>query len=212
MRLKRIGVTLLALGCASPGAQQPGQAAETQTTGRWTILQSPVSYHFWNDSAETVMYPPQAPAPPAFRVVGDSIRIIDASRTSARPFALRRDTLFIALSSGPQLPFARLASGSESGVLGTWRHRSPTSVTILTFRSDSVMVMEVGVAPWPRRSGDTLSLNIERGTMRLVFHHANGRLVARNLDDGRYRSVTLVKRPWGCFGIGQLDGKARECR
>lgn len=185
---------------------------ESRTTGRWTMLNTPISYHFWNDSAEIVMYPPQAPPPGSYQVIGDSVRVTDGKSVITYSFAIRSDTLFLGFpSAGPPQPMIRIAGDGANGIRGSWRSRSPTRVTVMTFRSDDALVMEIGVAPWLERRGDTVSMRFETRTIRTVFHHANGRLVARNLDDGRYQSQTLVRRPWGCFGIAALDKKAKEC-
>jgi hypothetical protein len=202
----------LAVGCAkqSSGPTSAGPV-QSRTTGRWTMPNTPISYHFWSDSAEIVMYPPQAPPPGSYQVVGDSVRVTDGKNTVMYAFAIRGDTLHFTPAGRASPPLSRIGGDPTLGIQGSWRARSATEVTVLTFRSDGALVMEVGVAPWPQRNGDTVSMRFETRVMRIAFHHANGRLVARGLDDGRMQSVTLVRRPWGCFGIPALDKKAKEC-
>jgi hypothetical protein len=204
---------LLAAACArqvpEPTSSNP---VESRLTGRWTLLKTPISYHFWGDSAEILMYPPQAPTPGFYRVKGDSVQITNGRNVTTHAFAIRGETLFFAVvAAGSSTRSIRIAGNAANGIQGSWRSRSPTSVTVLTFRSDSALIMEVGVPPWPQRSNDTLSVRFETRVVRTAFHHANGRLIARGLDDGQYRSQTFVRRPWGCFGIAELDKKAKEC-
>jgi hypothetical protein len=178
--------------------------------GRWTMLNTAVSYHFWNDSVEAIMYPPQAPAPPKYGVAGDSIVIIDGERASRYAFALRGDTLRLSWPAGAAPhPMTRVTGGQ--GLTGSWRSQARGLTTVLTFRSDSMFVMETGLQPGLRR-GDTLIINADGKEFRTLFYFANNRLNARSIGDRGRRTIALVRRPWGCFGLKQLDGKAAECR
>lgn len=177
------------------------------------MVNSPVGYHFWNDSVESVMYPPQAPAPSRYRVVSDTLVLVDGDRITRHRFVLRGDTLRLSWpTTAPAEPMTRIQGTGANGLIGSWRGRSGNTTTFLTFRSDSALVMEVGI-PWPARRGDTLVMMTERGqAVRTVFYFANGRLNARSLDDRQVRTMAFVRRPWGCFGIKALDRDAAECR
>lgn len=199
-------------GCAKPAINSAATAGD-RLTGRWVMVNTSVGYHFWNDSVESVMYPPQAPAPSRYRVVADTIVLAEGDRVSRHAFVLRGDTLQLSWPAGaPADPMIRIQGSSANGVIGSWRRRSTNPITVLTFRSDGAMVMEVGV-PWPVRRGDTLVVRAENGRdFRTVFYFANGRLNARNLDDRQVRTIAFVRRPWGCFGVKALDQGAAECR
>ena len=177
------------------------------------MLNTAVSYHFWNDSVESIMYPPQAPPPPKYRIVRDSILLIDGGRVSAHAFALRGDTLRMSWPTGTAAqPMTRINVGAAQGLTGSWRSRSRNLTTVLTFRSDSIFVMEIGVQPGLRR-GDTIIFDAGGGRQaRTLFYFANNRLNARSIGDRGLRTLAFVRRPWGCFGIKQLDGQAAECR
>src|SRR5215213_10232306 len=189
-------VLFLALACAKPATVT--SAGGDRLAGRWVMVNSPVGYRFWDDSVESIMYPPQAPAPSKYRVVADTIVLVDGDRVSRHSFVLRGDTLRLSWpAAAPADPMIRIQGTATDGLSGSWRGRSTNPITILTFRSDSAMVMEVGV-PWPARRGDTLVIKAENGRdFRTVFYFANGRLNARNLDDRRVRTVAFVRRPWG---------------
>jgi hypothetical protein len=177
------------------------------------MVNAAAGYHFWNDSVESVMYPLQAPPPSKYRIAGDTMLLVDGDRVSRHHFVLRGDTLRLSWpGAAPADPMIRIPGTAVNGLVGSWRGRSTNLITVLTFRSDSAMVMEVG-APWPTRRGDTLVVRTENGRdFRTVFYFANGRLNARNLDDRRVRTMAFVRRPWGCFGIKELDKGAAECR
>jgi hypothetical protein len=204
-------VVSLASGCARPVTVAP--SGGDRLTGRWVLLNTAVGYHFFKDSVEGVMYPPQAPPPGHFRVERDTLVLKDGTRESRHAFTLRGDTLRMGWPTlSPEYPMTRVQGIASNGLLGSWRMQTKAMITILTFRSDSAMVMEVGI-PWPDRRGDTLVFRGERGQVsRTIFYFANGRLNARNLDDRRVSSVALVRRPWGCFGLKELDQNAAECR
>jgi hypothetical protein len=199
-------------GCAKPAINSAAIAGD-RLAGRWVMVNTSVGYHFWNDSVESVMYPPQAPPPSKYRVVADTVVLVDGDRVFRHPFTLRGDTLRLSWpAAAPAVPMIRIAGSTTNGLVGSWRGRVTNTISVVTFRSDGAMVMEVGI-PWPARRGDTLVFRAENGRdSRTVFYFANGRLNARNLDDRRVRTVAFVRRPWGCFGVKALDQGAAECR
>ena len=213
MAHRLVVLSCMLLGCAKPAAEPGAAPAGSIPDGRWTVLRVPMSYHFWKDSLEVVMYPPQAPPPPAYQVRGDTIHIAGTPTGTSHAYAIRGDTLHFQWPAGTRLqPMVRIAGDPANGLRGSWRLHSARMLFIFTFRSDSAFVMEVGVPQWPRRSGDTVFFPTERTPARMIFHQANGRLYGRNPDVRRNRTTTFVRRPWGCFGVGELDKSASECR
>jgi hypothetical protein len=199
----------LAVACAKPPAVAPGG---DHLAGRWVMVNTAVGYHLSNGSVESIMYPPQAPAPSKYRVAADSIVLAHADRVARHGFVLRGDTLRLSWSATATDVLIRMPGSPANGLAGSWRGRAMNTTTILTFRSDSAMVMEVAV-PFPARRGDTLVFRAESGRdFRTVLYFANGRLNGRNLDDRQVRTVAFVRRPWGCFGVKALDQGAAECR
>ena len=210
LAIPRIGFgVLLGIACARSA---PAPAPVMPIEGRWVAENTPVVYQFWPDSVEVLMYPPQAPAPPTWRRDGDTVIVSDAARVRKHGFSFRSDSLVIDWLPGPRRALSRVEPQHLTGLLGTWRMSNAREINVVTFRSDGALVAEVGVMPRYRRRADTVFVTFGQATARQLFRRVGNKIEVSNPDSPGSQRLMLVRRPWGCFGIKNIDRDARECR
>ena len=217
-RAAAFALAMTAVGCRS--AQPAGDSRAPfgppgEEHQHWSVVGFPMAYHVWRDSIDIVMYPPQAPPPTQrWRVAGNTIEMSDGKRMDRMEFAIRGDVLETR-AEGMTRQWRRLSqSSAPQTVVGTWENRQPQITTILTFRSDSLVVMEVGAprSANPTLRGDLLELSNSQVRMTSKLRRARDTVYVEPQGERRGTPFKLVRRPWGCFGIKELDGAARECR
>lgn len=180
------------------------------------MLGLPMSFVFSGDSVEMLMYPAQAP-PVSYRIRRDSVesRTGDVHRVQA--FSIRSDTLRLAFGERI-IVYRRLGSQPDARrpLVGTWRSVDGSTLSVLTFRSDSRLVLEIGAPTQMRLHGDTLNTFIGKETLRSVLTRSGDTIIVSPLpgDTPRpgVRPQTIVRRSWACFGIKALDASAAECQ
>jgi hypothetical protein len=208
-------IILLALGIACAKPPEAPRARTTDIQGRWvTDNEAGLVYHFWGDSAEVLLYPPQVGLPSTWRVRNDSVVVTSGATVSTHRFNIVGDSLLIDWNPGARASkMVRVHGTSGSGLAGSWRTRTNRDLMIVTFRSDSSLIGELGAEQFILRRGDMLVSRIGDGTLRqLLVRGGRGFMHIRTLDTPMVREVTLVSRPWGCFGRRDIDGDAVECR
>ena len=205
-----LAATMLALGAAALTRQNRG------TDGRWVMLGAPIAYVFSGDSVEIVMYPPQAP-PMSYRVRRDTIETSAADAHTTQAFSIRGDTLHLAFGNRV-IAYHRLAAAPMpgEGLTGTWQSIDGNGVSILTFRSDGQLVLEIEAPARMRLHGDTLDTMAGGQTLRSILQRAGDSITIRPVSGDKppavSRSQVIVRRPWSCFGLAALDRTAIECR
>jgi len=181
---------------------------QSQWSGRWVFADAQVAYHFWQDSVELLVYAPRPGAPASWRVRGDSVEIDDNGSRQSNHFSIRGDTLELEMRAGRRTVFRRLSGTGEAGIRGSWRATQSNRTTVLTFRSDGVLIDEMGIPPQPSLRADTLESSEGGRTVRSVLRRAGNVLYVE--VGGQQRQ--LRRRPWGCFGVKELDRAAKECQ
>ena len=206
--MRRLHLLVLLLA----GFTQAGLSAqEIPPLGRWvnidaTDLQLFVLVFEPNLRVHQLMAAPQFQATYSFE--GEQLVLRHGDGSSAT-FVLRGDTL--AADGGAA--YIRLSgSADETGVGGTWR-QVPTGGMdqFMTLRSDGQVVLEVGFPVQATVSGDTLRLISSRQLPTLTFRLYQQGDTLLHLQDAAGKNRLLLRRPWGCFGIGALDAGAAEC-
>lgn len=203
-------VGVLALGASSAARQ--GRS----TDGRWTLLGLPISYVFSGDSVAMVMYPPQAPLM-TYRVRGDSIETEASGSRRAQAFSIRGDTL--RLVSGMSVAVYRRVSSltaSKPGLTGTWHSTDGRGGSVLTFRSDGQLVPEVEAPTQMHLHGDTLDVTAGGQALQMVLQRMGDTISLSPLAGvalpAGSQPQRIVRRPWSCFGMTDIDRSAAECR
>ncbi|MDQ2664683.1 MAG: hypothetical protein M3Z05_01620 [Gemmatimonadota bacterium] len=212
MTLKNLAslLTTTLLLTAATGTQ------ERHTNGRWVMLGVPISYVFSGDSVEMVMYPPQAPLM-TYRVRRDSIETDAAGNRRVQAFSVLGDTL--RLSFGNRVVVYRRVGANGAAVralTGTWHSVDGRGVSVLTFRSDGQLVLEIEAPAQMRLHGDTLDTMAGGQSLRSILQRTGDTLTilpfSGDVLPAGAMPQKIVRRPWSCFGIAELDRSATECR
>ena len=202
-------VTTLALGAA--GARQ-----DRGRDGRWVMVGLPIAYVFRGDSVGMVMYPPQAPLM-TYRVRGDSIETEVAGARRMQAYSIRGDTLHLALGAN-SVAYGRvgIATASAPLVRGTWHALEKTGIQVLTFRADGQLVPEVEAPVQMRIRGDTLQTFVGTQSLGAILQRSGDTITLRPQPGVKSppgpQERKMVRRPWGCFGLAEVDHSAVECR
>ena len=201
---------VLVLGIAGSASQG------RPTDGRWVMVGVPIAYVFSGDSVSMVMYPPQAPLM-TYHVRDDSVETGAAGSRRVQAFSIRGDTL--RLSAGTKVAaYRRMGSPVAMGsrLLGTWHSVDGNPVSVLTFRADDQLIPEVQAPTQMRLHGDTLESIAGGQSYRVVLHRMADTITlvpsaGIALPTGS-QAQRIVRRPWGCFGMPDVDRAAVECR
>ena len=108
--------------------------------------------------------------------------------------------------------FVRAADfpGRPPAVLGTWVSVGmPPLEMFMTLRSDSQVVIEVGVQMVASLHADTLRLTSTQVPAAWFTVRQVGDTL--HVSDATGRARRFVRRPWGCLGVGTFDMPASEC-
>jgi hypothetical protein len=191
-------------------------AQERRTDGRWVMLGVPIAYVFSGDSVEMVMYPPQAPLM-TYKVRRDSIQTDAAGTRRVQAFSVRGDTLRLAFGDRVVVYRRISASGTtKPGLKGTWHSVDGNGVSVLTFRSDGQLVLEIEAPTQMRLHGDTLDTTAGGQSLRSVLQRAGDTITIMPFSGDKLPAGAepqkIVRRPWSCFGIAEMDLSAVECR
>ena len=226
MGCRETAVVLAALiGCQSSNTGSISVAparnipkGESQWSGRWVFAEVKTmnrsvailaaAYHFWQDSVELLVYPPRLEAPTSWRVRGDSVEIDDNGSRESDHFSIRGDTLELEMGRRRPTLFRRLSGTGEAGLRGSWRTTQSSSTIVITFRSDGLLIAEMGTGPQPSLRGDTLESSVGGRSVRSVLRRKGNVLYVE--VEGQQRQ--FLRRPWGCFGVKELDRAAKECQ
>jgi hypothetical protein len=187
-----------------------------RTDGRWVMLGVPIAYVFSGDSVEMVMYPPQAPLM-TYKVRRDSIETNAAGNRRVQAFSVRGDTL--RLTFGDRVVVYRrlgVAGAAKPGLKGTWHSVDGSGVSVLTFRSDGQLILEIEAPTQMRLHGDTLDTTAGGESLRSVLLRTGDTITISPFAGDKLpagaTSQKIVRRPWSCFGMAELDLSAVECR
>ncbi|MDB4914977.1 MAG: hypothetical protein JWM95_2621 [Gemmatimonadetes bacterium] len=193
-----------------------GISQKRATDGRWVMVGVPIAYVFSGDSVEMVMYPPQAPAM-SYRVKRDTIETDAAGTHQRQAFVVRGDTL--RLTFGERVVVYHRITGpvaASRGLKGTWHSVDGNGISVLTFRSDGQLVLEVEAPTQMRLHGDTLDTSAGGQSLRSVLQRAGDTITISPFTGDKLPAGAtpqkIVRRPWSCFGLAELDRKASECR
>lgn len=178
--------------------------------GRWAMNGAPLAYNFVGDSIEAMIIPLQGPLL-SYRLNGKTLEVnAEGKAAPSAEVEMRRDTLILTLAGRP-MRFTRIgtAKWDSTSIAGSWRGSGPTS-TVLTLRSDGILISESGHRSDANYRGDTLDIAIVPGTVRRhVFRRSSDTLFLRWIGGGNEQ--VLLRRPWGCFGMPAVNRAAKEC-
>jgi hypothetical protein len=140
-------------------------------------------------------------------VRGENLEIDDNRSRESNRFSIRGDMLELEIETGRRTLLRRLSGTRKAGLRGSWRTAQSSRTTVLTFRSDGLLIDEMGIRPQRSLRGDTLESS-ERGRAVHSVLRRQGNVLYVELE-GRQRQ--LRRRPSGCFGVKELDRDATEC-
>jgi len=202
--------TIIALGAANRVVQ------DRATDGRWVMLGVPIAYVFSGDSVEMVMYPPQAPLM-TYHVKRDSIETDAAGNRRVQAFSVRGDTLRLTFGNRVVV-YRRIGAkvAASRRLEGTWHSVDGNGISVLTFRSDGQLVLEVEAPTQMRLHGDTLDTTAGGQSLRSVLQRSGDTITILPFAGDKLPAGVapqkIVRRPWSCFGMAELDLSAMECR
>jgi hypothetical protein len=194
------------------GAQTPTAKAPAWIQGRWTTATLPAAFNFSGDSLEVMVIPLQGPSL-HYRVNGKTIEVTaDGKAGPPANMVLRKDTLILS-QGGQDVRFLRLGvePWDSTSLQGSWRMNVRDRSTVLSFRSDGIMISENGRTSDPNFRSDTLEISFTAAqSRRYVFRRAGDTLYMRPVMGGNEQAY--LRRPWGCFSNPAVNGTAKECR
>lgn len=130
-----------------------------------------------------------------------------ASDGSSMSFVMRGDTLL----TRDQPTHVRIAGTLQASPIarGSWRSlTSEPMLSVITFRSDSQVVLEVGFVA-ATGQGDTLRIVTPDAPSIAFTARLNGDTLHTQIVGGEHSRY--VRRPWGCLGKPAFDAPAAEC-